>query len=403
MRRTTLRSRLALWTVLAVPALVVAGVVGVIVESGPGSSTYDADFAEAPGLYAGNHVDVLGIPVGKVLAVTPRPGYVVVKMSVRDDVAIPARASALLEAPDVVNDRFINLSPAYSGGPKLTPGGTIPTSRTAVPVSTDEILRNLDQLMVDLGPKGVNDHGAVSRVIAQLARAFGDNGPKLHKTITSVGRALDALGPDGPQLESLLDNLSVFTKAAAADSTQYQRFITDLGTVTSELASDDSEIGGALHNLQRALGALAQFVETNRVELGGAVSNLDTLFSTLAHEQKQLAATIGVAPTALANISNAIDTTAPGGPALVSRYDPTTGATTLTHEVCGNTLLRLLIVTVNKPPVPANPPAGTTASVAATPLDVDCAFSSVIQNLGAPPNSPTGPATTLHTLTGSGS
>jgi phospholipid/cholesterol/gamma-HCH transport system substrate-binding protein len=394
-------AKVRLGILLAVPALLAAGLVGVWAESGPGSRVVVADFAEAPGLYKGNHVDVLGVPVGHVISITARPGDVEVRMAVSDTVRLPADVGALLEAPDIVNDRFVELAPAYTGGAVLGAGGVIPTARTAVPVSTDAILRNLDQLVVDLGPHGANRHGAVSAAVAALARALGGNGPDLHTTVTSLGAAFGALASDGPQIKSLLDNLAVFTRSAAADSASYQNFVDDLAAVTDELASDNTDIAGALHNLQLALGALSQFVTTNRAAIGGTVSHLDTLFTTLAGEQRQLAATLGVAPTALANIAGAINPAAPGGPALVSRYDPTTGSETLAHQVCGDTLLRLLVVTVDSPPVSAGRAAsGQASSVAASPLDVVCGFSSVLANLGAPPNAPSGPLTTLQTLTG---
>jgi phospholipid/cholesterol/gamma-HCH transport system substrate-binding protein len=384
-----------------VPLLLVAGSIGLLALPRNGSHTITADFSETPGLYKDNHVDVLGIPVGTVVAVIPHPGYVAVRMRIRDGIRIPAGATALLEAPDVVNDRFVELTPAYTGGPVLATGGVIPVERTEIPVSTDEILRNLDQLVIDLGPTGANRHGAVSEVVGELARTLGGNGPALNRTITATGRAFGALAEDGPSVKALLDNLGSFTRAAAADSASYQTFVTDLATVTDELAADDADIGGALHNLQTALRALARFVDTNRATLGGSVVNLDRLFATLAGEQRELAGTLGVAPTALENITNAINPDAPGGPALESRYDPTTGSSTVADQVCGNTLLRLLILTVDNPPV--EPGSTTASSLRASPLDVVCGFSSVLEHLGTPPNSPSGPLTDLQTLTGGGS
>lgn len=377
------------WVAAAVAALMLAagGTASAVALGHPRQMTITAHFAEVPGLYKDNHVEVLGIPVGRVTAITPHPGYVAVRMTVDAGVAIPAGASALLEAPDVVNDRFIELNPPYTGGPRLRTGSVIPMAHTAVPVSTDEILKNLDNLARDLGPNGANRHGAVSAVIAQLARVFGGNGANLNRSIKGAGAALGALGHDGPALTRLLDELGQFTRTAASDSGEYETFVNDLAAVTGELAADGPDITGALHNLETSLAALATFVHDNRSQIGIAVGHFDVLFAELAREQKALAATIDAAPTALSNITDAIDMHAPGGPALVARYDPTTGSTALVHQVCGDTLLRLLVVTVGDP-------------VKATPLDVVCGFSSVIENLGAPPGAPTGPVTTLQTLTG---
>lgn len=381
--------RVATAAVLLAVAVVVAGVVGLVGVSGPSTRTISADFPTTPGLYRGNHVDVLGIPVGTVTSITPTPTGVVVRMRVERSVAIPAAARALLEAPDVVNDRFVELAPAYTGGPRLPAGGVIPISRTAVPVSTNAILQNLDQLVVDLGPTAANRNGALSQVIAELAHFLGGNGPALNRTINSTGSALAAVGRTAPQLQQLLGRLATFTRAAAANSGQYQQFIQDLGAVSTELAADNADLGSALHELQTSFAALSGFLAANRGALGGTVAHLDTLFATLAAEQKQLAGLIGIAPTALDNVANAINPNAPGGPALNSRYDPTTGAASLTKQVCGNTLLRLLVLTVQHP-------------AKATPLDVVCGFSSLIENLGTPPGAPAGAASSLSALVGHG-
>ena len=63
------------------PALIVAALlvallgVGItaLVTSGGSSMTISARFATAPGLYTGNAVDVLGMPVGTVTKITPGP------------------------------------------------------------------------------------------------------------------------------------------------------------------------------------------------------------------------------------------------------------------------------------------------------------------------------------------
>ena len=80
---TVNRSRLIL-AVMAAAAVVLAGGALVGIRAALSTPTYrvTADFPEAPGVYVGNHVDVLGIPVGSVTAVTPHPTYVSVEMQV---------------------------------------------------------------------------------------------------------------------------------------------------------------------------------------------------------------------------------------------------------------------------------------------------------------------------------
>jgi len=154
---TVTRGRLIL-AALAAGALVVAVVAFFGIRAALSTPTYTvtADFTEAPGVYVGNHVDVLGIPVGTVTAVTPHPTFVSVVMEVDSDVKLPANAIAALMAPDIVNDRYIQLDPVYRHGPTLADNAVIPMRRTALPQSVDQTISLLDQLIQALGPSGAN-------------------------------------------------------------------------------------------------------------------------------------------------------------------------------------------------------------------------------------------------------
>ena len=245
------------WLAAAIAVILLVGIVGTFVVHAHAMVTVTAQFSEAPGLYPGNHVDVLGIPVGTVTGVRPGPEHVDVTMSVRADVVLPRNVDAELMAPEVVSDRFVALSPPYTGGPKMIDHEIIPTSRTAIPVSTDQVLNTLNQLVVALGPNGANHHGALSNLLAELAKTFGGQGPNINAAVTNLGQALGALGQNGPQLSGLLNNLGSFTKAVSADGNAYTLFANDLAAVSTELASDNTDIAGALHNLQLALGQLS--------------------------------------------------------------------------------------------------------------------------------------------------
>lgn len=386
--RTGTRLRLALAAVLAV-AVVAGAVVGVRAATATPLMTIRADFTSAPGVYQGNHVDVLGIPVGTVTDVTPHVGGVIVTMTVPRSLAIPAHADALLEAPDVVSDRYIQLTPVYRGGPRLAAGTTIPQRRTAVPLSLDQILDTFDELAKALGPTGANRNGAVGQLVQQLAAQLNGNGPALHATITSLGRALGALNGKGPSLTELLDNLGSLTAALSKADGTYQQFVSSASSVASTLAADRGSLGSALSALQQALGQVTDFVQQDGSALGASIGNLQQTVAALDQDQQALAKAWDLAPLALENFNSAIDENAPGGPALVSTLDPTSDSLTLVQQVCGSAQLRGVNL-------------ATEQSKAST-LDLACDASYGITDLTPPPGSSTGPDMSLSALVGSGS
>jgi phospholipid/cholesterol/gamma-HCH transport system substrate-binding protein len=377
----------------AIAVVVLIAVIGLaVLAGGGGTRTITAEFTQAPGLYAGNHVEVLGIPVGTIEKIQPTPDYVRVTMSVNDNVKIPARADAVLMAPEVVADRFIQLDPAYTGGPTMAGGAVIPVSRTATPQSVDVIINTLNNLAYQLGPNGANRHGALTNLVQALANQLRGNGPLIHSTVANFAAALHSVAQYSPQVASLLENLSSLTNALATNSGTYQSFSADLAAVSSLLANDRSDIGSAMANLQSAMGNLNAFIDQNSASLGSSLNNLKVFSSTLQSEQQYLAKTFDLAPLALQNLDAAIDKNAPGGPAVRTRYDPVASTNQLFSTICGNPTLRFLVVLASG--------TETNPITQATPVDGVCAVGNALTALTPPPGASPGPDLSLSALTG---
>lgn len=391
MRRTaalTRRGRVVLGSLLALAlALGLFGVVS-LAAGGAGTITISARFATAPGLYAGNGVRILGMPVGTVVSVTPGPSYVTVVMSLPAGIPVPAGVRAYVMAPQVVNDRYVELDPAWTSGPRLGAGAVIPLGRTAVPISVDAIVDSLDALAEALGPNGLNAHGALSGFVSGAAAAFGGDGSALHSTLDSLGSALGALSAKGPQLTALLDNLGSLSKAASTYTSTYQAFAGNLAAVSTELAADDAGISSALHELQLALGGLAEFVHEDGSALGASVKDLDVFAAAVASRQQQLAAALGTLPIGLDNLTSAYDATAPGGPALRTRLDPLGDSAGFATSVCGDPLLRLLLLSVDQ------------QQDRDLSVDLGCGVDGLLAGLPTPPGASSGPDLSLAALLG---
>src|SRR5271165_3140428 len=195
--RQLARTKRERWSLAVAAAVVAAGLAvgGVLLyqAANPGKQV-TAYFTESIGVYPGSTVRVLGVPVGTVDAVQPAGTQVKVTMTINSGVAIPAGADAVLVAPSVVSDRYIQLIPAYTGGPQLPDGAVLPAARTAVPVEIDQIYASLAKLATALGPSGANSHGALSNLIKTGAANLAGNGAYLHEMITEFSGLSKALG-----------------------------------------------------------------------------------------------------------------------------------------------------------------------------------------------------------------
>lgn len=262
-----------------------------------------AYFPSTDGIYAGDEVRVLGVPVGKVDDITPEDGRVRVEFHVDGDVEVPADAKAVIVAPSLVSSRYIQLTPQYSGGDKLDDGATIPEARTAVPIEWDEIKGQLNDLAVALGPRGANKDGALSDLVDAAAGALDGQGSTFNQTIVDLAGAIEVLNAGGDDAFSTVKNLQVFVDALGQSDVQIGEFLERLDAVSQLLADDKHLVRAALGDLSKAVGDVEDFVKANRGRLTKAMRGLTDVVGIVARQQGDLAQILHVAPNALENLT----------------------------------------------------------------------------------------------------
>lgn len=290
--------------VACVLALIVAVAVWWI-ASGANTRKVTAYFDQAIGVYSGSNVDMLGVKIGTIDAVTPVGTQVRVDMSVDRDVRIPADAKALVVAPSVVSDRYVQLAPVYTGGATMSDNAVIPSSRTATPVELDQLYQSLNKVSSALGPNGANANGSLSDLLNTLSDNLNGNGQNLHDTITQLSQLATTLDSNKDNLFATVDNIGQFTTMLAANDATVRQFITQLSNVSGFLAGQRSQLAAAVTQLGTALGQIQTFIQNNRALIKSNVDNLEQVTRVLVNERSALAETLDVAPLALDDVVNA--------------------------------------------------------------------------------------------------
>jgi phospholipid/cholesterol/gamma-HCH transport system substrate-binding protein len=290
---------------LVVPGIIVALVVAAAftVFGGEDRKTLTALFPRTISVYEGSDVRILGVPVGTVDSVTPSGTDVVVTMSYDADVQIPAEAEAVIISPSVVGDRYVQLTPAYTGGELLADNATLEADRTAVPLELDQIYENLDRLNVALGPNGANRNGALSDLLEVTAENFGGQGEELNQTIQDVGKFSQTLSDNREEFFSSTRALQGFISTLAKNDSTVRRFNQSLSDVSTVLEGEREELSAALKNLSTALGQVSTFVRDNREILGRNIQGLNRVSKVLVKQRAALDEILTVAPTALNNLA----------------------------------------------------------------------------------------------------
>lgn len=174
----------------------------------PDTKTVHADFAFVNGLYTGSKVTVLGVPVGKIDDVEPRGDHVRVTMTIPGDVRLPAAVQAYVLNPSVISDRHLELGPAYTTGPELGDGATIPQDRTHSPISFDQLMESLGVLTKIMGPSDGPQKDDLGSLLSRTARSWDGGGTEFNTAVGQLASASGIIGARGEDIQDLIDSLN---------------------------------------------------------------------------------------------------------------------------------------------------------------------------------------------------
>ncbi len=293
----------------AVLALVVIAAGAVWYQASHRTIQVTAYFSQAIGVYPGSNVRVLGVTIGRVDSTEPAGRRVRVTMSVDAKVPVPADAHAIVVTSGVVADRYIQFTPAYTGGPQLASGAVIPVSRTAVPLEVDQVYASLTKFFTALGPNGVNKNGALSNLIKTGAATLGRNGQNFSDMLTEFSQLNRTLGGTSANFFATVAHLNVFSSMLAKNDSQVRLAEQQLASVTGYFAADGRNLTAALGELATALGQVRAFIADNRGLIKANVVKLASITQLLADERASLAEALSSAPLAVDNLLNAYDAT----------------------------------------------------------------------------------------------
>lgn len=287
--------------------LVLAALVGIrLVTAGENTVIITAHFRGVPGLYEGNNVAVLGVPVGKVETIEPHGTDVVVTLSVPADLKVPADASAVIVPASLVTDRFVELTPAYTTGPVLKDDAVIPAARTRTPVEFDDVVRAVSGMADDLA-KLENRTGAIDEFLGAAAANARGNGAALREAIAGASTAMSIFARNKENTTQLVRSLAKLTTLLAASDSTIRSFGRTVTDATKFMSQESESLNAALDTTLDMVFDVEAFVRTHKTQLKKSMKDLDVTAKTLAGRSKELGEAIDTLPLLMQNVTRAYD------------------------------------------------------------------------------------------------
>lgn len=261
-------------------------------------------FTNSTGVFVGDEVRILGVPVGKIDSIRADGDHVRIGFWYDDKYRVPADADAVIISPALVTSRALQLTPAYTGGAIMAEGAVIPHERTAVPVEWDDFRQQLDKLTQTLQPtepRGVSTLGSFVNTAANNLRG---QGAEIHRTIKELGQAFSILGDHSGDLFGTVKNVSILVAALRDSADILRQLNTNLAAVSSLFTNDDGELRQAVESVNAVVGDVHTFVANNRETLGVTSDKLASVSTALVQSLDDIKQVLHVAPNSFQNFIN---------------------------------------------------------------------------------------------------
>lgn len=275
-----------------------------------------ADFMFADGIFPGNRMMILGVPVGTVESVRPQGATVRITMALPPDTKIPRDAQAFIMSPAVISDRYVEFGPAYTGGAVLDDNAVIPVQRTHAPIKWDQLTQSLDSLVTALGPprasqqgtsqQGAGQQGGLGALVHSGAAMAAGTGPQIRDAITNVAQATDLLASGTGDVDAVLDNLDKLVQLLVQHKSTIDTLVQSTTQATTDLTAEQATLSDTISQLSTALTAINDLLRNHGNQLTGDVTQLASLSNVLVQHQQQLAETLDTMPLAMDNIDRTI-------------------------------------------------------------------------------------------------
>ncbi|MGH3456727.1 MCE family protein [Aeromicrobium sp.] len=196
-----------------------------------------ANFEDSGGIFAGAQVTYRGIAVGKVGKLTFTEGGVDVRLDLENDAPkVPQDVLAVVANKSAIGEQFIDLRPRSSSGPYLTTDSVITDANTQIPLTTTELLIDIDKLVASV------DTEALKVLVEELGMAFDGTGRDLTRIIDTQTEFIQTADDNIEVTRAIIRNSSGVLETQIDKQGQLSTFSNNLALFSDTLVDADPDI-----------------------------------------------------------------------------------------------------------------------------------------------------------------
>jgi phospholipid/cholesterol/gamma-HCH transport system substrate-binding protein len=234
---------------------------------------YQALFAEAGGLVAGNDVRMSGMKIGSVSDVALHHGKVLVTFAVDGKVRLGSDSTVHIRTGTLLGQRVLTVESAGSG--TLHASDVIPVSRTSSPYSLTEAVSDLTTNTAG------TDTASINASLDTLSATIDEIAPQLGPTFDGLTRLSRSLNSRNDTLRELLSGAGQVSGILAQRSQQLNTLILNANDLLGVLNDRREAIIDLLASTSAVARELSGLVADNEKDLAPALEKLNSVTAVL--------------------------------------------------------------------------------------------------------------------------
>lgn len=275
-----------------------------------GMKTVCADFPDAIGLYEGNNVAMLGVPVGSISGIEQRERSVRVTMKVDSGLDLPADVGAVTVASSIVTDRRVEFSRPYVSGPKFDVDECITKTRT--PKGISDVLDGINRTAAEvLGGDSESDAEEGQRQLAafveNIDRLVDGTGNQANLALAAVSKIIGDPAAKDATARRMIDSTAELSNMFITSWPDFENVLSRLSSVARLIQGSTNGLGMAVDYANDFLPVIVRNIGKYDKQLYGLADALVPFSHELLKRVDNIGEFFAYLPVAIGKVPGLVD------------------------------------------------------------------------------------------------
>lgn len=264
------RIQLAVFAVVTVVALTIMSVVYIRIPTALGWDRTDValEMPDTGGLYQNANVSYLGNVIGRVDAVTLKPGYVQADVHFEASARVPDNVRAEIRSVSAIGEQFVEFVPVGEPRGELADGSVIGSDRVDMPQGIGPVLDQATILMASI------DDVKMRRVVSEAFDAFNGSERDLQQFLDSAQLLLEEAQNNTDVTRKLIEDAEPVLDSQLRSADSIRAWTRNLADVTDQLRTNEPQLTSLIQGGPDALGRATKVLNELQPTMPVLVANL---------------------------------------------------------------------------------------------------------------------------------